>query len=213
VLRSQSADVVCLISMISQNSYSYMLHTPNIKIAQLSAKALDIPIMFGSTQGEKEEELNDILETLVQARDKYNFTALASGGLSSNYQRSRLENIAIRSGLTSINPLWGIDQREYLKSLVQKGYNFILTSVSSAGLDDKWLGKSIDETSVGKILYLADKYRFNPAFEGGEAETLVLDCPLFRKEKIQIIDAKKIWDGVSGTLVIEKAQLVAKRNS
>ena len=32
------------------------------------------------------------------------------------------------------------------------------------------------------FLFLKEKYKINPAGEGGEFETLVTNCPLFKKE-------------------------------
>jgi len=47
------------------------------------------------------------------------------------------------------------------------------------------------------------------SFEGGEAETLVLDCPLFKK-RIKIKEMDKVWDKDSGHVNIKKAVLVDK---
>jgi len=47
------------------------------------------------------------------------------------------------------------------------------------------------------------------AFEGGEAETLVLDCPIFKK-RIKIIESSNVWDRDSGYLMITKAELENK---
>jgi len=187
-----------------------MLHTPNIEITRFAAEALEIPIEFGLTNGVKEEELADIRDTVVSARRKFAFDFLGSGGLSSEYQRSRLQKIAEEIGICSLAPLWGIDQQQYLRKLVSEKFNFILTSVSAAGLDDRWLGKFIDDKAAGELLKLAEKYRFNPAFEGGEAETLVLDCPLFLERKLEILESEKFWDGSRGRLLIRKARLIEK---
>jgi diphthine-ammonia ligase len=211
-LRNDGYEVACLVTMISENIASYMLHTPNIRIAELSAAALEIPIEFGFTEGKKEEELSDIRDSLVEARSKFSFDSLGSGGLSSEYQRSRLGRIAEDLQLSSLNPLWGIDQRNYLKMLVEKSYDFVLTSVAAAGLDNSWLGKTLDRQAVNELLRLSEKYRFNPAFEGGEAETLVLDCPLFMTKRIEIVEAEKNWNGLSGELVIKNATLVDKNS-
>ena len=47
------------------------------------------------------------------------------------------------------------------------------------------------------------------AFEGGEAETLVLDCPLFKK-RINVVEAQNVWEKDSGYYSIEKAVLEDK---
>lgn len=209
-IRSFGFEVSCLVSVISENPFSYMLHTPNIQITKLSAIALEIPIVYGYTQGEKEKELEDIRNSISEARRKYEFDLLASGGLSSDYQKTRLERIANEIGLKSLAPLWGIDQSRYVRDLLREGYHFILTSVSAAGLDERWLGREIDEKAIDELLILSKKYRFNPAFEGGEAETLVLDCPLFVRKRLKIIESEREWDGVRGSLTIKQAQLVDK---
>ena len=46
-------------------------------------------------------------------------------------------------------------------------------------------------------------------FEGGEAESFVLDAPLFRK-RIVIDDAKTEWNGSTGRYLIEQAHLEEK---
>lgn len=211
VLREKGYEISCLIAMVSENPDSYMLHTANINVSALSARALGIPIIFGKTKGEKESELDDIKAAITDAKSKFKIDVLASGGLSSNYQRTRVERIANESGLSSVTPLWGVSQRSYLKELVtERNYEFVLTSVSAEGLNEKWLGKKIDSEAADEILRLSDTYGFNPAFEGGEAETLVLDCPLFSTERLEIFKSNRIWDGVRGLLKIERAALVSK---
>jgi diphthamide synthase (EF-2-diphthine--ammonia ligase) len=46
-------------------------------------------------------------------------------------------------------------------------------------------------------------------FEGGEAETLVLDCPLYKK-RIHIKDHTIIWDGIRGMFEILDIDLIEK---
>jgi diphthine-ammonia ligase len=210
-LRSMGYSVSCLITVISDNADSYMLHTPNIHLTRLSAEALEIPIVLGSTRGEKELELEDIKNTILTARKEYDFQILASGGIASEYQRGRLSAIAIATDLTPVNPLWGIDQEKYLSVLVDEGFRFILTSVSAMGLDEKWLGKEIDKDSALQLISLSRKFRFNPSLEGGEGETLVIDCPLYTRRSLKIVLADKLWDGFRGRLEVKKAVLVPKK--
>jgi diphthine-ammonia ligase len=196
--------------MKSLNKDSYMLHTSNIELSNLGAEALELPIVYGETQGHKESELEDISETIRLARSEFRFTTIASGALASKYQKDRVDKIAHSLGLSTVAPLWQIEQSDYLRSIVDEGYKFILTSVSCAGLDDAFLGKVVDPEIAEKIISRSKQFHFNPAFEGGEAETLVLDCPLFRKKKIKIERSKIIWNGYSGSLEIEKASLEEK---
>ncbi|MEM3984737.1 MAG: hypothetical protein QXJ35_02080, partial [Candidatus Micrarchaeaceae archaeon] len=56
---------------------------------------------------------------------------------------------------------------------------------------------------------LRDKYGINMTFEGGEAESFVLDAPLFKK-KIEIGKAHIEQGTGEGTYMIDDAKLVDK---
>jgi uncharacterized protein (TIGR00290 family) len=71
------------------------------------------------------------------------------------------------------------------------------------------LGKIIDKELVNKLAALKEKYKINPAGEGGELETTVLDAPFFKK-KIEIEDSEVKYENYSGVFVIKKARLVEK---
>ena len=204
-------DISCLVTMISDNEDSYMLHTAAIEVTRLSAKALGIPLFVGRTAGIKEKELEDIYSAIREVSESYSFDTLASGGIASVYQRDRISSLCQRLGLKTEAPLWGVDQPSYLKDLVLRNYQFILTSVSAEGLDRSWLGREINGSNVEEIIGLARKNRFNPSFEGGEAETLVLDCPLFKSKKLKILKSEINWRGSCGRLLIKDAVLVPKK--
>ncbi|MDA4129338.1 MAG: diphthine--ammonia ligase [Thaumarchaeota archaeon] len=212
-LRDAGFSISCLITMLSENTSSYMLHTPNIRLTELASQALQIPIVYGNTKGAKEEELEEIKEVVLEAKQKYGLEALASGGIASKYQKDRLSLIAEKTGLDSVNPLWGIDQKKYVSQIVNEGYRFIITSVSAAGLDEEWLGREIDHQSVKKLICISEKFGFNASLEGGEGETLVVDCPIYIHTRLKIVSAEKIWDGYRGLLKIEKAELVPKEET
>ncbi len=53
------------------------------------------------------------------------------------------------------------------------------------------------------------KYGFNLTFEGGEAETLVTNCPLFKK-KLRVKNANTRWDGQRGIFEILEVELVGQ---
>ncbi len=209
-LRASYYEIACLITISSRNDESYMLHTPNIEIAKLGSSAMEIPIFFGETSGEKEIELEDIKSTIVKAKEVFGFDYLATGAIASQYQKSRIDSIGKDCSLTTLSPIWGHDQASYMRSLVREGYSFMLTSVSCAGLNGSFLGIEITTDLVEKVLELSRKYSFNPAFEGGEAETLVLDCPLYLRKRIRIMDSEISWKGDRGLLKISKAALIDK---
>lgn len=208
IQQGHSVDV--LIAIESKNPESYMFHVPNIRITKLMAEAMQIPILYRKTRGIKEEELEDLKKAIAEAKKKYGVEGVVSGALYSKYQKSRIENICRELELKCLAPLWHIDQESHLNHLIKNKFEFIITAVCAEGLNESWLGKEINKISVEEFKQLAKKYGFSPVGEGGEAESLVLDCPLFRK-KIKVLKAKKIMTGeFSGYFKIEKAMLVEK---
>jgi diphthine-ammonia ligase len=182
-------EVVCLISLFPKTSESYMFHYPNIKLVKYQAEALNLPLLIKTTKAIKEDELKDLEIILKKAIKKYKIQALISGALASNYQKSRIDGLCKKLNLKSVAPLWHINPEDYLKELIKNNFEVIITGVSADGLDESFLGRKIDK----KLIEDLKKLNIHLGFEGGEAETFVLDCPLFKK-RLKIKKQKKIME-------------------
>ena len=66
--------------------------------------------------------------------------------------------------------------------------------------------KEITFDNLKSLENLSKKFQFNLNFEGGEAETFVINCPIFEKQ-VKIIKSEKIWDGYRGRFEIVDAEL------
>ena len=78
----------------------------------------------------------------------------------------------------------------------------IIIGVAADPLDEKWLGREIDSKFVSDVKKLYEKYKIHPAGEGGEFETFVLNCPLFKKG-LKVVGSKVISSGSNHQLEIE----------
>lgn len=201
-------EILYLLSMESENTESYMFHVPNIHLTDLIAEAIDIPIIKAKTHGIKEKELKDLKDNLLILKDK-GIEAIYTGALYSVYQKSRIDEICKELGLKSISPLWHVNEEEYMNRIIDLGFEIIIAGVFAYGLNKSWLGKKIDKSVLNDLKIIKEKYSINLAFEGGEAETLAIDGPIFKK-KIKIEEAEIIWDVDSGIYNIKKASLVNK---
>ncbi|MBW2990540.1 TIGR00289 family protein [Candidatus Woesearchaeota archaeon] len=203
----QEHEVVCLITMISSNPNSYMFHTPNIHLTELQAQAMELPLIKKDTKGVKEQELGDLKAAIYEADQKYELDGVVSGAFASKYQKERIENICKSLGLQCISPLWGENPEKLMREMIDNGFKFILSSIAAQGLDESWLGRQIDNNDIDKLVELNKKIGIHIAFEGGEAETLMIEGPIFKK-KIKIIKAeKKIENEHTGIYKIVKAEL------
>ncbi len=198
-----------LLSMKSFNDESYMFHVPNIHLTEMLAEALEIPIIMASTNGFKEKELED-LKREFQKLKNLGIEGIYTGALYSNYQKSRIEKLGNQTGLKIISPYWHVNELDYMKKIVKLGFEVIISGVFAEGFDKSWLGRKIDEQTIKQLVELNKKYYINIAFEGGEAETLVVDGPIFKK-RINIIEAQKKWNNDNGTYLIKHAELEFKQ--
>ncbi|MBS3086020.1 diphthine--ammonia ligase [Candidatus Pacearchaeota archaeon] len=187
--KQQGHELVCLISIFSSNNESYMFHTSKIELTKEQAKLMNLPIIIQKTKGVKEDELNDLEKAIKSAIKKYKIQGITTGALHSQYQASRIQAICDKLKIKCINPLWHKDEIEYLSDLIKNKFKVIITHVAAEGLDDSWIGREIDKQFIHDINILKQKYKIHPAGEGGEFESLVLDCPLFKKP-LKIIDKK-----------------------
>lgn len=201
-------DVKYLLSIKSRNDESYMFHVPNIHLTDLLSEALEIPVMSVETDGVKEEELEDLKAAFAELKNR-GIEAIYTGALYSVYQKSRIERLGSEVGLKIISPYWHVDELEYMRRIVSLGFKIMICGVAAWGLDESWLGRIIDDETIDELVRINEKYHVDIAFEGGEAETLAIDGPIFKK-RVEILKYKKEWHLDSGVFIIEDAALIEK---
>jgi len=206
---AEKEEVVCLITLVSENKASFMFHTPNIDITALQAEAMGLPLIKKVTKGKPEEELKDLEEAITQAIKDYKIEGVVTGAVESVYQSKRIQLICNRLNISCISPLWKKNQKALLEELVAKGFKVIISGVFAYPLDESWLGKEIDNELIERLSLLGKEFGLSVAGEGGEIETTVLDAPLFKK-KIEILDSTVEAKGNSGVFIIKRARLTPK---
>ena len=205
--KKQGHEIKCLLSVFPKSDESHLLHHPNLQWTYLQSQSMQIPqLTIKSEFDETDNEINLLEKILIQSIDEYQIEGIVHGGIQSQFQKEKFENLCNKLNLKSFTPLWNRNSLEYMNELISSNFVFIITSVSSGGLDDSWLGKIITKNDIAHLYTLSQKFGFNLNFEGGEAETFVVDCPLF-SHPIKIIRGKKIWDGYRGRFEIVDARL------
>jgi uncharacterized protein (TIGR00290 family) len=74
-------DVSYLVSVQSENPDSYMFHTVNQQLTELQAEAMGKEYVVSYTKGRKEEELEDLEETLASL----DVDGVVTGAIASQY--------------------------------------------------------------------------------------------------------------------------------
>jgi ABC transporter with metal-binding/Fe-S-binding domain ATP-binding protein len=205
--KKQGHEINCLLTVFPKSDESHLLHHPNLEWTHLQSQSMRIPqLTIKSESNETDNEIIILEKILTKAIDEYQIDGIVHGGIKSQFQKEKFENLCDKLNLKLVSPVWNREPLEYMYELISSNFIFLITSVSSGGLDDSWLGKKITKNDVGVLYTLSQKFGFNLNFEGGEAETFVVDCPLFL-HPIKINQERKIWDGYRGRFEIVDASL------
>ncbi|KAK0737585.1 hypothetical protein B0T21DRAFT_287884 [Apiosordaria backusii] len=235
---------------------SHMYQTVGHSVIPLYAEATGIPLYrraissVGATQHGKdyshyvdsEEEVDErkhdetesMFYLLKEIKKKHpEANAVCAGAILSTYQRTRVESVAVRLGLTPLAYLWKFpvlpspagDDGQLLLDMEQAGLEGRIIKVASGGLDegDLWVnvasaeGKNKVEKGMRKFTFGEGLDRGAVIGEGGEFETLVVDGPktLFKKRVVVPEDGKRVVREGGGTawLSIRGAKLQDKKKT
>ena len=204
---------------------SYMYQTAGHQLTPLYSDALGLPLfrqeILGSPvnplkvyehvvedqedplQVDETEDLVPLLRRILQQYPHAN--AVCSGAILSTYQRTRIESVARRLGLTPLSYLWQYPSLPppsasgLLDDMAAVGFDVRIVKVASGGLDEELLWQNLMDR---KIRARVDKgmRRFGGSVlgEGGEYETLVVSGPTEIFIKKFLVDDQDMWANKGG---------------
>ncbi|PSQ03559.1 ATP-binding protein [Halobacteriales archaeon QS_4_69_31] len=196
---------------------SYMYHVPATRLAGLAAESIGIGLVevepddFGAdgtvdSGAQGDSELEPLEAALADLDDRPGGLAgVTAGAVESEYQTSRIEAMCERLGADLFAPLWQRDPRELADAMLDAGFEVRVIRVAAAGLDESWLGRTLDADALAALERLNDEYGVHLLGEGGEFETLVTDGPHMDRPIRLAYDTE--WDGTRGTIQVEDAWL------
>tara|TARA_Y100000996_G_scaffold257606_1_gene202762 strand:- start:140 stop:829 length:690 start_codon:yes stop_codon:yes gene_type:complete len=200
-------NVDVLLTIFPHDDESHLLHYPNIRFTSLQSESMNIPQLTEQlTSTDPQNESDSLDRLIIFAKENYSIDGIVHGGILSKYQKDSFSSSCKKNNLQIISPLWNMEPESYMKELLSENFEYIISTVSSDGLNDSWLGRTIREDDLIELKKLQQKFDFNLNFEGGEAETFVTNCPLFEKPLL-IQDSITKWDGYRGRFEILEAKL------
>ena len=185
---------------------SYMYQTIGHSVIPLFEKALGLPLYRQEISGthvnqnknygpaidsaadheDETEALTPLLRKVKASHPEVN--AVSTGAILSDYQRTRVESVAIRLGLTPLAFLWQYpslppySQSSLLRDMAAVGQDSRIIKVASGALDENFLWNNVAHERTITRLESATR-RFGDADdgailgEGGEYETLAVAGP------------------------------------
>lgn len=205
---AQNHELVCMANLKPKDKEvqeldSFMFQTVGHDVLSYYPECVGVPMYRGEiqsggsknqqldykpTEDDEIEDLYNLLQRVITAHPEVE--GVSVGAILSSYQRTRVENVCQRLGLTSLAYLWQRNQLELMTEMVESSMDARLIKVAAIGLNQTHLGKSLKEM-FPTMLKLNSKFDVHICGEGGEFESLVLDAPFFIK-RLEIVDAKVV---------------------
>lgn len=196
---------------------SYMYHVPATRLARLAAESIGIELIEVEPKGVEPDivdsgthgdaEIEPLERALRELDTEFEGTlaGVTAGAVESEFQTHRIEAMCERLGIQLFAPLWRRDPRELADSMLDAGFEIIVVAVAAQGLDESWLGRTLDADAFCDLDALNTEYGVHLLGEGGEFETLVVDGPHMDR-RIEL-DYETEFDGMRGQLRITDAWL------
>ena len=222
-----------------EDTDSFMYQTIGHAVIPLYEKALGLPLYrqeiagsavnqsksYGPTPNEAEkadetESLVPLLRKVMAAHPEVN--AVSTGAILSDYQRTRVESVALRLGFTPLSYLWQYPhlppgtQTSLLEDMAAVGQDARIIKVASGGMDDSFLWQNVADFRTKNRLVKAAQ-RFGTVGdgaalgEGGEYETLAIagPAPLWKARIVVGEGNRTVLPGEAGSasVKINKAEI------
>ena len=195
---------------------SYMYHVPATRLARLAAESVGLPLVevdpesfdaeaAADSGAQGDRELAPLEAALADLDAEAGLAGVTAGAVESEYQTSRIRGMCDRLGLELYAPLWGEDPRELVEAMLEAGFEILIVQVAARGLDESWLGRTLDRTALADLEALNEEYGVHVLGEGGEFETLVVDGPHMDR-RIEL-EYERRWEGTRGSIDVIDAWL------
>lgn len=222
-----------------EDTDSFMYQTIGHTVIPLYEKALGLPLYRQQIDGSavnqsksygpspSDAEKSDETESLVPLLRKVmaahpEVSAVSTGAILSDYQRTRVESVAIRLGLTPLSYLWQYPhlppgtQTSLLEDMAAVGQDARIIKVASGGMDDSFLWQNVADPRTKTRLVKASQ-RFGThgdgaaLGEGGEYETLAIagPAPLWKARIVIEEQDRFVLPGEAGSASVK----IAKANT
>ncbi|MBI2581002.1 diphthine--ammonia ligase [Candidatus Woesearchaeota archaeon] len=202
-----------LLSVKPTRTDCYLFHFATVEHTPLQAEALGLKHYLLSCSVADPKKEAAIVEKFVaekqkSAAERVEAVILGGTGLQATQIRS-IQEALMPYGVEVFAAHSGEDHETVFRKMLEEGFEIVVTQVAAEGAP-KWLGKTITKQNFEELKKDSERYGFHLGFEGGHADTFVVDAPMFKK-RILVEKTERVMEGAySGHVVIKKPGLANK---
>lgn len=195
-------EVPYLVNVVPEAKDSWIFHTPNLSVVPVMAQAMGKELVTASSSGTEEGDMDG----LRRALEGLDVDGVVSGAIWSDYQWDRMGQVCGDLGLRLVTPLWRKDQDLVMERFLDSGIRAIIVGCYAEGLDESWLGRTIDREAVEDLKRVRERTGISIVGEGGEYESMTLDSPM-HSVPVEVVSTEREWTRSGGTLTVTSARL------
>ena len=173
-----------LLNVLNEEGKISRSHGIPSAILEAQAEAMQLPIhLISSSWQEYETKFTAALHLL---KEQYQLSHAVFGDIDLQAHRDWEEKVCTNAGLTAILPLWQQNRKDLVMQMLESGIETMIVSCNTI-MGEHFLGRTISAELITELEALG----IDACGENGEFHTLVLNCPLFKKN-IRVEAGKKL---------------------
>uniref|UniRef100_A0AC34FTU3 Diphthine--ammonia ligase n=1 Tax=Panagrolaimus sp. ES5 TaxID=591445 RepID=A0AC34FTU3_9BILA len=220
--KEEGHEIICLANLkpkTGTETDSYMYQSVGHECIEAIAQVMQLPLYRRIIEGgscqigdkyiiDKNDEVEDLFILLKAVKEAFpDVKGVSVGAIASTYQKTRVENVCERLKLIPLCYLWDANQGELLQEMLNNKIDAITVKIACFGLQHQHIGAYLNDLQP-LLIDLHEKYGVHICGEGGEYETLVLNCPLYREAlKIKNVKTTVLTEDKTAPVVILSIEL------
>lgn len=177
LLHDERYEIAGLLTTCNEQFQRVSMHGVRLELLEAQARALRLPLekVFVSERSSN-DEYNRKMATALTAFKAHGVSACAYGDIFLEDLRLWREQNLAQLGLTGVFPLWKIDSRVLLREFFDQGFGSVVCCVNDAWLDERTVGRYLDEGFIHSLPPDVD-----PCGENGEFHSFAFAGPIFNE--------------------------------
>lgn len=177
IQRNQDYKILALFTTVTKDYDRISMHGVRRILLQKQVECMGLSLheVFIPRNGSNEEYDSIMKEEMIRFREK-GISSVVFGDIFledvKNYRERNLSEVAMKG----IFPIWNSDTADLAKDFIASGFKAVVTCVDSKALDEKFVGKILDEHFLSELPSNVD-----PCGENGEFHSFVFDGPIFKQ--------------------------------
>ena len=177
ILKKKEYQVVSLLTTVTQDYDRISLHGVRRSLVEQQAESIGIPLYKVFIPKDCSNEI--YAEKMTQALNKFRrdgIETMAFGDIFLEGIRQYREDNLAGVKMKGLFPLWGRNTAELIGYFLELGFKSVVSCIDTKVLDEKFLGRRIDQDFISRLPAGID-----PCGENGEFHSFVYDGPIFNR--------------------------------